>query len=95
MRQPLLAVETQRFESAVAQHLQHLGVFLPFFFEGELALFVVIFVLAATAVFTTLDKFVLVVWRAGKEDSVGERVCAYLSLVLGHVECVVWVSKRM
>jgi hypothetical protein len=30
----LLAVKAERFEAAVTEHLDHLGVFLAFFFEG-------------------------------------------------------------
>lgn len=54
MCQSLFAVETECFQTAVTQHLEHLGIFLPFFFEGEFALFVVVLVFAATPVFTTL-----------------------------------------
>lgn len=55
MSQSLLAVETEGLETAVAEHLQHLGVFLTLFFECELALFIVVFVLAATPVFAALE----------------------------------------
>lgn len=48
------AVEALRFQTAVAQHLDDLGVFLPFLLEHELALLVVVFVLATTPVLTTL-----------------------------------------
>jgi hypothetical protein len=54
--QSLFAIEAEGFESTVTQHLEHLGVFLTFFFEGEFALLVVVFVFASTPIFTTLEK---------------------------------------
>jgi hypothetical protein len=56
MGEALLAVEAERFEAAVAEHLEDLGIFLAFFFEGQLALLVVVFVLATTPVFTSLVR---------------------------------------
>ena len=50
----LLAVEAERLEAAIAEHLEHLRVLLALFLERQLALFVVVFVLAATPVFTSL-----------------------------------------
>ena len=48
------AVEAEGFQAAVAQHFEHLGVFLPFFLEGQFALFVVVFVFAAASIFASL-----------------------------------------
>jgi hypothetical protein len=48
------AVEALRFQAAVAQHLDDLGVLLAFFLEDELALFVVVLVLSTAPVLTTL-----------------------------------------
>jgi hypothetical protein len=58
------AVEALSFETAVAEHLDYLGVFLAFLFEDEFALLVVVFVLASASVLTAL-LFVLgrAVWR--------------------------------
>ena len=50
-----LAVEAERFEAAVAEHLEDLGVFLTFLFKGQLTLLVVVFVLATTPIFTSLE----------------------------------------
>jgi hypothetical protein len=49
------AVEALGFETAVSEHLDDLGVFLAFFFEDKLALFVVVFVLTTTSVLATLS----------------------------------------
>lgn len=54
--QSLFAVKAERFESTVTQHLEDLGVFLTFFFEGEFALLIVVFVFSSTPIFTTLEK---------------------------------------
>lgn len=54
VRQSLLAVKALRLQAAVAQHLDHLGILLALLLEDELALLVVVFVLAATAVLSTL-----------------------------------------
>jgi hypothetical protein len=56
MCQSLLAVEAEGFQTAVAKHFDDLGVFLTFFFEGQLALFVVVFVFAAAPVFASLGR---------------------------------------
>ena len=52
--QSLFAIKAEGFQSAISEHLDDLGVFLTFFFEGEFSLFVVILVLASTAILTTL-----------------------------------------
>jgi hypothetical protein len=52
--QSLLAVKAEGLQAPVAQHLQHLGVLLPFFLERQLALLVVVFVLSSTPIFTSL-----------------------------------------
>jgi hypothetical protein len=54
--QSFFAVKTEGFESTVTQHLQDLRVFLTFFFEGEFALLVVVFIFSSTPIFTTLGK---------------------------------------
>jgi hypothetical protein len=50
----LAAVETQRFETAVAQHLDDLGVFLTLLLERQLAALVVILLRSSSAVLATL-----------------------------------------
>ena len=50
----LFAIEAEGLETSVTQHLDDLGVFLAFLFEGQLAFFVVVLVLATTTVFTAL-----------------------------------------
>lgn len=52
--QSLLAVEAHGLETAVAQHLDDLRVFLTLLLEDQFALLVVVLVLAATAILTTL-----------------------------------------
>lgn len=54
VRQSLLAVEAECLQAAVAQHLQHLGVLLPFFLEGQLALLVVVLVLSSSPILASL-----------------------------------------
>ena len=87
MCQSLLAVETKRLETAVTQHLEHLGVFLAFFFEDQFALFVVVLVLAAAPVFASLVFTMLVERRRRADSGWGWLLHSYLSLILGHVEC--------
>jgi hypothetical protein len=48
------AVETLRFQAAVAQHLDDLRVLLALLLEGELALLVIVLVLAPTSVLASL-----------------------------------------
>ena len=54
MCQPLLTVEAHCLETAVSQHLRHLGIFLTIFAEDELALVVVVLVLSTSPVLSTL-----------------------------------------
>jgi hypothetical protein len=60
MCQSFLAVKAKGLEPAVTEHLEDLGILLTFFFEGQFALFVVIFVLAAATIFASLEKWVSV-----------------------------------
>lgn len=53
--QPLLAVKALRLQPAVAQHLYYLCVFLAILLEDQLALVVVVLVLAATTILAALS----------------------------------------
>jgi hypothetical protein len=73
MGQAFFPVKTLRFQPAVAEHLGYLGVFyvtvswsrgfwgvtLTVFFEDEFAFFVVVFVFASSAIFTS---FAFILW---------------------------------
>ena len=50
-----LTVEAERLETPVPKHLDNLSVLLSLLLEGQLALLIVVFVLSATTVFTTLE----------------------------------------
>jgi hypothetical protein len=52
--QTLLAVEAERLETTVTQHLHDLCVLLSVFLEDELTLLVVVLVLSTTTVLTAL-----------------------------------------
>lgn len=54
VRQSLLAVEAERLQAPVTQHLHDLCILLAFFLEDKLSLLVVVFVLSTTAVLTAL-----------------------------------------
>ena len=56
------AVEALGFQAAVSEHLYYLGVFLALLFEDEFALFIVVFVLSPTSVFTSLWFDVVSIW---------------------------------
>ena len=65
---------------------------LAFFFEGEFALFVVVFVLAATPVLTSLDSRVWLVVCCVCRSS---RAVSHLSLVLGHPRCLLSLQSLL
>ena len=50
----LFTIKAESLESSVAQHLDNLGELQAFLLEGQIALFVVIFILAIATVFTAL-----------------------------------------
>jgi hypothetical protein len=54
MRQSLLTVEAECFETTVPKHFGYLGVFLAIFTEDEFTLVVVVLVLSSSPVFATL-----------------------------------------
>jgi hypothetical protein len=53
--EPLLPIKAVRLQSVVAEHLQHLCVFLPLLLKDQLALVAFVVVLAAPAVLATLS----------------------------------------
>jgi hypothetical protein len=79
------AVEALGLETAVAEHLDDLGILLALLLEDKLALLVVVLVLTPAPVLTTLLCVSGGSPRAGQPR--GSSRGAHLSLVLGHVVC--------
>lgn len=82
MRQTLLTVEAHSLQTAVAQHLDDLGVLLPILTEDQFALVVVVLVLSTSPVLTTLS---IRWWLDTLKGAIIYDLLANLSLVL-HTE---------
>ncbi len=91
------AVEALGLQTAVAEHLDDLGVFLAFLLEDELALLVVILVLTPTSILATLHNNISSGWRQTERGGVlplhDRNVhSTHLSLILRHIGLLLVVS---